>query len=133
MTYTCINCSTINPLRGIQYRNKYCNNRCQKDYEYKNFIAAWLAGSAVKSSNHIKRYLLEQQNNKCAKCGIGEWCGNPIVLELEHKDGNSSNNRPENLECLCPNCHSQTPTYKNRNRGNGRHARRVRYSMDKSY
>lgn len=43
-----------------------------------------------------------------------EWLGQPIPLELEHRDGNSSNNELENLELLCPNCHAQT--YRSRNR-----------------
>ena len=48
---------------------------------------------------------------KCASCGINDWMGNKIVLEVEHKDGDFQNDREENLEYLCPNCHSQTPTY----------------------
>ena len=54
-------------------------------------------------------------------------------MELEHKDGNSSNNSLDNVCLLCPNCHSQTDTYKNKNKGNGRHYRRLRYSEGKSY
>jgi 5-methylcytosine-specific restriction endonuclease McrA len=54
-------------------------------------------------------------------------------LQLEHKDGNSENNKPENLCLLCPNCHSQTPTYGAKNKGNGRHYRRIRYAQGKSY
>jgi hypothetical protein len=53
--------------------------------------------------------------------------------ELEHKDGNSENNDPENLEWICPNCHSQTDTYKGKNFGNGRHKRKLRYQEGKSY
>ena len=59
--------------------------------------------------------------------------GKSIVLELEHIDGNSDNNTEENLTILCPNCHSQTLTYKNRNKGNGRHNRRMRYHEGKSF
>ena len=132
-TYICRGCNIENPRRGIQYKNLYCSNKCQLEYQYQTFIKSWLEDETVHGSKRVKRYILERQNNKCAHCGITEHNSKPIVLELEHKDGNSDNNRPENLECLCPNCHSQTPTYKNRNKGNGRHARRVRYSLDKSY
>ena len=66
-------------------------------------------------------------------CGITEWNNKKIVLELEHKDGNSENNDLVNLELLCPNCHSQTPTYKAKNKGKGRHSRRERYKDGKSY
>jgi hypothetical protein len=66
-------------------------------------------------------------------CSIETWNDKPIVLELEHKDGNSENNRPENLCLICPNCHSQTETFKGKNKGNGRHVRRTRYKEGKSF
>jgi hypothetical protein len=46
--------------------------------------------------------------------------GEKITLELEHKDGNHFNNQRDNLECLCPNCHSLTPTWRGRNKGDKR-------------
>lgn len=52
----------------------------------------------------------------CNSCGLTEWLNKPIPLELEHKDGNSSNNKLENLELLCPNCHSFTSTYRGKNK-----------------
>ena len=48
---------------------------------------------------------------KCEKCGITEWNGIAAPLELDHIDGNNSNNSLENLRILCPNCHAQTPTH----------------------
>ena len=51
-----------------------------------------------------------------------------IPLEIEHKDGNYANNSEDNLELLCPNCHSLTATYKGANRGNGRKARNKYYN-----
>lgn len=51
---------------------------------------------------------------KCEQCGITEWNGKYIRLEVHHIDGNHSNNKPENLMLLCPNCHSQTKNYRNR-------------------
>ena len=85
------------------------------------------------TNNYKKSYILNHYNNQCQKCGITEYNNEPIVLELEHIDGNSDNNTFDNLTILCPNCHSQTPTYKNRNQGNGRHYRRVRYANGLSY
>jgi len=58
--------------------------------------------------------IFEEQNYCCNKCNLSEWLGEPIPLEMEHIDGNRKNNLRENLEGLCPNCHAQTPTYKNR-------------------
>jgi 5-methylcytosine-specific restriction endonuclease McrA len=52
---------------------------------------------------------------KCELCGIVEWNGNSISLELNHIDGDSSNHSLDNLELICPNCHSQTDTYRSKN------------------
>lgn len=57
---------------------------------------------------------------KCKKCGIKEWQGETIVLDLDHVNGNNRDNRLENLRYLCPNCHSQTDTYKGRNKNTGK-------------
>lgn len=62
-----------------------------------------------------KRRVIEEQQNKCNHCGISEWNGQPIVLEFEHKDGDRKNNSRDNVECICPNCHSQTKTWRGRN------------------
>lgn len=51
---------------------------------------------------------------KCTKCGISEWQGSRISLELDHIDGNNSNHSLSNLRALCPNCHSQTDTYRSK-------------------
>ena len=47
-----------------------------------------------------------------SECGGGEWRGKILTLEVEHKDGNHDNNKEENLQLLCPNCHSITATYR---------------------
>ena len=54
-------------------------------------------------------------------------------IELNHIDGNSENNSISNLELLCPNHHSLTPTYRSLNKGNGRFKRRQRYKEGKSF
>jgi 5-methylcytosine-specific restriction endonuclease McrA len=63
-----------------------------------------------------RKLVLLEQDYKCNKCGLTDWQGNPISLELDHIDGNKKNNDRLNLECLCPNCHAQTPTWRGRNR-----------------
>ena len=54
--------------------------------------------------------------NVCNSCGIKDWMGIPLNMELDHIDGNRSNHRLENLRMLCPNCHAQTDTYRSKNR-----------------
>ena len=54
--------------------------------------------------------------DKCNSCGLGSfWNGRKLVLQIEHKNGDPLDNRLENLELLCPNCHSQTDTYGSKN------------------
>ena len=52
----------------------------------------------------------------CSCCGIDKWQGESIQLDIDHINGDWKDNRPENLRFLCPNCHSQTPTWKNKTR-----------------
>jgi hypothetical protein len=87
----------------------------------------------VKDSRHGRRFLIERDGNKCTLCGNTTWMEKPIPLVMDHIDGNPENNALENLRMICCNCDALTPTYKNRNRGNGRHSRRTRYREGKSY
>ena len=126
------------PICGnkVNYRNKtYCSNKCQLEMQSKEFIKRWLRGEetgmrgSYQLSTSIREYLLKLSSYKCSKCDWGET--NPfsksIPLEIEHIDGNYTNNIPENLIVLCPNCHSLTKTYKGANKGNGRTSRKKYY------
>ncbi len=63
-----------------------------------------------------RRRVLDEQKHKCNVCGLSEWRGQKLTLEIEHKDGNHMNDNRENLEGLCPNCHSITETWRGRNK-----------------
>ena len=100
-------------------RNKFCDNKCKAEYDYKIYIKRWLnkevdgckGGCGV--SNHVKRYLFEKYNSRCQKCGWSEYnkYTSTIPLHIHHIDGDCTNNYEENLELLCPNCHSLTENF----------------------
>ena len=124
----CINCG-----REILGNNKYCSSQCQRDYEYNQYISRWKDGleSGTKgvdnTSNYIRRYLFETYG-KCQCCGWHEI--NPytglVPLQIHHIDGNCKNNKEENLQLLCPNCHSLTENFGSRNKNCTRVDKRVR-------
>lgn len=61
-----------------------------------------------------KLVLIKERGHKCQVCNRSTWNKQPITLELEHIDGDTKNNIKENLQLMCPNCHSQTPTWRRR-------------------
>ena len=67
----------------------------------------------------IRKRILIEQDYKCNRCSLTRWLDEDISLELEHKDGNKKNNGRSNLECLCPNCHALTPTWRGKDRTKG--------------
>jgi len=92
---------------ALSKHEKYLENR-----ERKIRNADW---SQLTNCEKRERILMEQ-NGKCMSCGISqEWNNKPLKFELDHMNGNRNDNRRENLRLICPNCHSQTNNYKNRN------------------
>jgi 5-methylcytosine-specific restriction endonuclease McrA len=73
--------------------------------------------STTKSRAAVRRRLLSEGLllNECSICGLQEWLGQPIAMHIDHINGVRDDHRLENLRMLCPNCHSQTPTYGGRN------------------
>lgn len=123
----CLNCG--NKLKETQ--KKYCCSFCRKDFQYKEYIEGWknsketgLKGT-YNISRYLRQYMVEKFSNKCQICGWSEVnpFTNRIPLEIHHIDGNYLNNSEDNLQLLCPNCHSLTSTYKAANK-NGRKERK---------
>jgi len=122
MNFNCLNCGKENLPKKNTY-NKYCNNKCQKEFERNQRIKLWIEeGVSWKTQipQWAKYYLKSIRGYKCEICGISEWNNKELNLECDHIDGIHYNNHPSNLRLICPNCHSQTNTFKNNNRGNGR-------------
>lgn len=68
-------------------------------------------------SHKLKLRLIEDglKEHKCEICGITEWMGKPVPIELDHIDGDHYNNDIDNLRIVCPNCHAQTDTHAGKN------------------
>lgn len=113
--------------------NKCCSHKCAVKREKDEFIKKWLGGEINglrgkdRLSKFIRDYLFEKHNEKCQKCGWSkrnEWT-NKVPLTVHHMDGNWRNNKQNNLELLCPNCHSLTKFYGIKNKGRGRESRQI--------
>jgi 5-methylcytosine-specific restriction endonuclease McrA len=116
----------------------FCTNACQQSHRRRLLLEAWLeTGVCGRTSYHghyVRGYLDEQQGGRRAICGIvDKWNGVTLALIVDHINGDASNNSRENLRLVCPNCDSQLPTYKARNRGTCRYSRRPRYAEGQSY
>ncbi len=128
----CVNCNIeMAELHGS--KRKYCSLQCQQDFAMEQRFRDWYEFGKHFENKPIRNFLKIWKGYYCECCGISEWNGKEITLEVEHIDGNSENSKPDNVCFLCPNCHSQTDTYKAKNMGNGRHFRRLRYQEGKSY
>lgn len=105
---TCRNCGVI-----IRKHAKFCSHKCHSDYVLNQKIIS----GQVLSGRSVKKYMINKIGYYCHICKLTSWLNNPISLELHHIDGDSTNNSISNLQLLCPNCHSQTNTYKAKNKG----------------
>ena len=104
-------------------KRRFCSNKCAGEHKHNIKVNEWLNHPEKFNSPavylFIKMYLMELHNNKCELCGWGEVnkFSGMIPLEVHHINGDSTDNRLENLQLLCPNCHSLTENYGSRNKG----------------
>ena len=125
----CLQCNKKLLVQSNQ--RKYCNHICQFKFQNIKKIQEWKSGKISGLDTNgvvtpfVKNYLINKRGNKCVKCGWAEI--NPttgkVPIEANHIDGNWENNTEENIELICPNCHSLTSTYRSLNKGNGRSQR----------
>ena len=105
---------------------QYCNNECQHGFQSAvrkaDFLAGRYVGKLLKFQTGFwtRNILIEAKTYKCCKCGICEYNNEPITLEVNHIDGDAENNILDNLEFLCPNCHSQTSNFRALNKNSKR-------------
>jgi len=128
--HICLNCG-----KEITYNysdRKFCSSKCCGEYQTKQKTEQWLQHpekfSGEQGYPFISRYLRLLHNNCCQRCGWSELnqYTNTVPLQVHHIDGDCTNNKLENLQLLCPNCHSLTETYGSRNIGNSK-----RYKLKK--
>jgi hypothetical protein len=76
-----------------------------------------LVAGRPRNRGHLRARLLRAglKEERCERCGLNEWRGQPLRVTLHHVNGDPYDNRLENLTFLCPNCHSQTPNFGGRN------------------
>lgn len=114
------NPKTINPVLkklGLEYAGNQGCKGLSKPNGRELSLLEYLEKSIDIQSNKVRKKLLDEgyKEYKCECCGLTEWLGEPIPLELHHKDGNHFNNELDNFQLLCPNCHAKTSSYRGKN------------------
>ena len=99
-------------LKFSYKRNTMCNYHPR--IETKDIL---VKDSTYKNATKLKNRLIEEgiKEYKCERCKNTEWEGMPIPLQIHHMNGVHNDNRLENIQLLCPNCHSLTDTYAGKN------------------
>lgn len=128
--FMCLNCSNVKS--AWSKNSKFCSIKCDREYKVKEYYSFYLENqekfSKIGTMRFIKPHILNEQNNKCSICNsINQWNDKKLVFVLDHIDGDASNNRRNNLRLICPNCDSQTDTYKSKNKNS---ARKERYLLN---
>jgi Zn finger protein HypA/HybF involved in hydrogenase expression len=92
--------------------------RFKSPVKAKPLVEILVENSFYQSYKLAKRLLKEGvKERKCECCGNTTWLDKDIPLELHHINGDNTDNRLENLQLLCPNCHAMTDNYRGKNKG----------------
>lgn len=124
---SCLNCKQ--EIGGYIYANrKYCSSNCASTHKSKIKWEHYLNNEgkydAASTMAFAKKHILKEQNNRCKVCNaLDVWNKKKLVFVLDHIDGDASNNSRKNLRLVCPNCDSQLPTFKSRNKNSARKER----------
>ena len=111
----------------ITKNSRFCSYKCNTDF-WRMERNSKIEENCLVGERSLRKYLMDKYNNKCSKCGWGEKnpVSNTVCLDIHHIDGNAKNNVLLNVDILCPNCHSLTPTYKSVGSGNRKVSTRTR-------
>lgn len=123
----CVNCSK-QLSKGNQSGYCYqCLIAIRREKKIQSWLSSGETGFTVDTTIRgvIRDYILQDQDYKCAICGISNcWNGQQLNFVLDHINGDASNSSRENLRLVCPNCDSQLPTFKSRNKNSARNKRK---------
>ena len=118
-TYNCLHCGKECTWTRNKF-NKYCGFSCQQLFTWETVTKPRVErGECTHNSAEVlKKYLRGTVGDECEQCGqLPQHNGKPLVLQLDHIDGDSDNNFPKNLRLLCPNCHTQTDNFGSKGKG----------------
>jgi len=107
----------LRPVGGNYINIKRILNRLNVDTSHWTG-QAWNRGQRTKDwsdytrVSYLKKHIIKERGYSCEWCNLNEWRSQKITLEIDHIDGDRTNNSLENLRLLCPNCHSQTTTFR---------------------
>jgi hypothetical protein len=89
--------------QGLKGKKTDKKRKTALEYSKKEFL----------NTPRLRKKLIEDsiKDDKCEMCGLENWMGEKLKLELHHIDGDRFNNNFNNLQILCPNCHSLTPNH----------------------
>lgn len=117
---TCPVCGIEFKRTRIEKKKTHCSRECLHKHTWETVTRPAIEnGTFLPYRNgriSYHRYLVERDGYKCYGCGVSEWSGKHLTLDIDHIDGNPKNDLPENLRFLCPNCHRQTDTWGSRNK-----------------
>lgn len=114
----CLFCNTSFIYDDKSSTGKFCSNSCNGKYKIEFITKPLIEQGKVDQTSTLKTYLTNLHGYKCNICSISEWNNKELSLHVDHIDGNSDNNFPDNIRLLCPNCHTQTETFSGRNKKN---------------
>lgn len=102
---------------NIEYNGNQSGKGISKSNPHYINLQDYLINSPDVQTNKVRIKLLKEgyKEYRCECCGNTEWMGQPIPLEVHHRDGNRNNNTIENFMLLCPNCHAFTDSYRGKN------------------